>query len=146
MENRRDCYETYLSRSEYTALRDAEFDDPGVKFIVRMCNCVGDDVFRVYPDAAGLVEIANALGHIPWNYHIVVADMLRAAGWTDTGRNRPTPVAGDGATAAAGDVAGDTRPAPEHDGYATNLGEGVCGASMAVSSSTTIALVASLKY
>jgi len=29
---------------------------------------------------------------------------------------RPTPVAGDGATATDGDVEGETRPAPEHDG------------------------------
>ena len=30
--------------------------------------------------------------------------------------SRLTPVAGDGAEADAGDVAGETRPAPEHDG------------------------------
>lgn len=93
MEDQRNCYEMYLKRSEYTALRDVEFDDPGVKFIVGMCNSVGDDFCRVFPDAAGVVEIANALGHIPWHYHIVVADMLRAAGWTDTGRDRLAPVA-----------------------------------------------------
>jgi len=29
---------------------------------------------------------------------------------------RLTPVAGDGAEADAGDVVGETRPAPEHDG------------------------------
>ena len=32
---------------------------------------------------------------------------------------RPTPVAGDGAEADAGDIEGATRPAPEHDGYPT---------------------------
>ena len=31
-------------------------------------------------------------------------------------RFRLTPVAGDGATATDGDVEGETRPAPEHDG------------------------------
>ena len=30
---------------------------------------------------------------------------------------RPTPVAGDGATATDGDIEGETRPAPEHVSY-----------------------------
>ena len=30
--------------------------------------------------------------------------------------SRLTPVAGDGAEADAGDIVGETRPAPEHDG------------------------------
>ena len=34
----------------------------------------------------------------------------------DERKIRPTPVAGDGATADAGDVEGEPRPAPEHDG------------------------------
>lgn len=41
-----------------------------------------------------------------WGYH-----------YPDCPAIRPTPVAGDGAGGqTSGDVAGETRPAPEHDG------------------------------
>jgi len=116
MENPRDCYETYLTRREYTALLHTKFNDPGIRFIVSVYNSVGEDYCRVYPDAAGLVEICNALGHIPWHYHIVVANALRAAGWTESGRDRLTPVAPDRAGGSTGDDESPTRAAGEHDG------------------------------
>ena len=80
-----DRYEVYLTRAEYQQLQGVAFADSGLQFAVEMCHAGAEPVCQIWPDAAGVVALANALGHIPLHYHLVVAQLLRDAGWNAAG-------------------------------------------------------------